>query len=95
MPKVTVTITQEELNQIIANQFNLTSDIEVIVEPCEDGPDQDGWITWNGGECPVDSKTLVEMEIRSGEKSTGTAGDWWWGCDNQCYDIVAYRVVKE
>jgi hypothetical protein len=30
--------------------------------------DADGWITWSGGECPVDSDVSVDYRLRSGSE---------------------------
>ena len=57
----------------------------------------DGWIQWNGGECPVPARTRVDIRFRRGgdecnriaealEWKHGKLG-WWW-------DIVAYRIVN-
>jgi hypothetical protein len=57
--------------------------------------DDDGWIPWHGGECPVDGRTPVEVRWRNGEQRTGKRADdfgWYdlYGPDS----IVAYRIVK-
>lgn len=56
----------------------------------------DGWIEWNGGECPVDSETPVCIRVRKGEeyKNGLPASAWSWRREGSPYDIIAYRVVK-
>ena len=66
--------------------------------------DADGWIKWEGGECPVPYGTRIDVEYRSGARAMGisalvpkmlgyTATDW--GHINVSADIVAYRLSKE
>lgn len=67
---------------------------------------EEEWITWAGGECPVDPDTLVEIECRCGEQNGAwRAGMWsdgvsdWWKHDGKGHfghrnDIIAYRVMQ-
>lgn len=60
--------------------------------------DADGWITWDGGECPVSWETPVIIRTRVGASSEEAlpAESWWWGrLDGQenDHDLVAYKVV--
>ena len=68
-------------------------------------PADDGWIPWNGGDCPVEVGTRVDAKFRDGEKAYNVlAGDYAedpdsrsatdWSHIESDYDIVAYRVVK-
>ena len=68
-------------------------------------PSDDGWIPWEGGECPVKVGTRVDAKFRDGEKAYNVpAGDFAedpdsrsasdWSHMESDYDIVAYRVVK-
>ena len=65
----------------------------------------DGWIPWNGGDCPVEVGTRVDAKFRDGEKAYNVpAGDCAedpdsrsaldWSHMESDYDIIAYRVVK-
>lgn len=66
--------------------------------------DADGWIKWEGGECPVPYGTRVDVEYRSGAramgiralvlKMTGSIATHWQHI-NWPGDIVAYRLSKE
>lgn len=58
-------------------------------------PVEDAWIVWNGGECPVPEKTLVECRLRNGDTGEDVAEVWDWSHGDYTYDIVAYRVVKQ
>jgi len=56
------------------------------------------WYGWNGGECPVHPRTVVE--IATSGKRGGTGEDYasefkWDGSDYLGNPIVAFRVVKE
>ena len=56
--------------------------------------DNDGWIEWNGGECPVQKSTRVEVRYRCGSKGpAGLAGGWRWSNKDCDYDVIAYKVV--
>lgn len=55
------------------------------------------WWGWNGGECPVHPRSVVEIVYHDdGEYLTNEAiadhCEWNEGCDNP---IIAFRVVKE
>lgn len=70
----------------------------------EKNTDADGWIEWNGGECPVEKGTLVDVRYRNSEKfpdKFGTialeaggygATDRHWNRDGYPNDIIAYRL---
>ena len=60
----------------------------------------DGWIPWEGGDCPVAHGTVVDVRFRDGWEGDGLASKWRWhhatqeNSDVKELDIVAYRVVK-
>ena len=60
----------------------------------------DGWIPWNGGDCPVEVGTRVDVRYRDGWEGDGLSFMWRWhhatqkSSDVKELDIVAYRVVK-
>lgn len=66
--------------------------------------DADGWIKWEGGECPVPYGTRIDVEYRSGaramdiralvRKLTGRTATHWEHI-NCSSDTVAYRLSKE
>ena len=35
-----------------------------------DTPDDDGWIDWRGGKCPVADGTRLDIELRDGDTAT-------------------------
>lgn len=56
--------------------------------------ENDGWIEWSGGECPVESGR-VNLKLRDGSVTRGIlaeCGDWMHG--NRDFDIIAYRVIE-
>ncbi len=53
-------------------------------------PDEDGWLPWYGGECPVDPGTVVETRVGYCVGKSRKAGDYIWGSS-----ITAYRVIEE
>ena len=65
-------------------------------------PDADGWIKWDGGECPVKEGQMVRVKYRSGYEATGPALDpyhgleqAYWDNDDNPHDIIAYRPVEQ
>ena len=60
--------------------------------------DAEGWIEWDGGECPVDSDAIVEVKFRKPcplHFSNDRAGDFTWFHDGNVGDITAYRLVNK
>lgn len=55
------------------------------------------WIGWNGGECPVHPKSVVDVFFADGHRgsSESEAKILRWSRISSCGDIVAFRVVKE
>lgn len=53
--------------------------------------DDEGWIAWSGGKCPLPQLALVQIRTLSGNFSgcTGEARQWQW--ENN--DIIAYRPI--
>jgi len=63
------------------------------LEPQERG---DGWIEWDGGECPVDVNQAVEVKLMDGTVSSALPTDGWvWehGVLSPGADIIAYRII--
>lgn len=59
--------------------------------------DVDGWIEWNGGECPVPEETLVAVRFFNGKEpeEPRRAHLWAWGHRRKVgYEIAAYKVVE-
>ena len=59
--------------------------------------ESDGWIQWQGGECPVDKYTRVHVRYRCGDEDTSllvAGGLDWIHQEWNAFDIIAYRVVK-
>lgn len=61
------------------------------------------WITWEGGECPVEPDTLVQVQFRgetrarAGRSKSDTALDqhgFDWSHNNNGGDIIAYRIIQ-
>lgn len=67
--------------------------------------DDNPWIEWPGGECPVPDGTLVDVRWRNGivhvnerasrsDNNRGNAVGAFWQKDGWDADIVAYRISK-
>lgn len=59
--------------------------------------DADGWISWSGGECPVDSDAIVEVKYRKSNPyqfNNDRAGDFTWSHHGIDGDIIAYRLQQ-
>lgn len=62
-------------------------------------PDADGWIKWEGGECPVPAGTLVKVRFRDRCEASRTALGvgycaWEHLGMHRANDVVAYRIVS-
>jgi len=62
--------------------------------------DEDGWIPWDGGKCPVSPAMLVEIKLRSGQSwlnkdaEKGSFWGWYHGPKKTPDDIIAYRPLN-
>ena len=57
--------------------------------------DADGWIEWNGGECPVAVGTRVMIKFRDGGSvRLPSPESLMWTHEGNSADIIAYRVVQ-
>lgn len=60
------------------------------------GADENEWITWGGGDCPVDPTDNVEVKLRNGMFSSAAEAwtfSWVHMDDDAEQDIIAYRVI--
>lgn len=57
----------------------------------------DGWIEWNGGECPIKSdKTRVEYKCGGGWKDEGRGVTLRWSnIYGNHQNIIAYRIIED
>jgi hypothetical protein len=73
---------------------------EAQVEPESKEPQgvasEDGWIPWEGGECPVEHRTNVLVRYRNAAQPTigWPAGGHRWGHTGMFTDIITYKVVE-
>lgn len=82
----------EILCRVAAKYDDVIAELEGKLMPSKS--DGDGWIPWSGGECPVDSRTIIEVKFLSGAIFDNmTAGAWKWKSDNDDGTIVAYRIA--
>lgn len=78
----------------------------VTVGRCESVVADDGWIEWEGGECPVSKGTFVDIRVRDGREELNLAANIitsgrspdascaFWQHDGVRGDIVAYRLAR-
>lgn len=59
----------------------------------EAAPDADGWIEWDGGECPVEDDAIIDIRFRDGHEERGAGAGWDWEHSGG-WDIIAYRLHK-
>lgn len=70
----------------------------------EPPPAEIPWTPWNGGECPVEKGTLIDVRYRDGKERNNLralaleigrdASVCYWENDGMAEDIIAYRVTK-
>ena len=57
--------------------------------------DEDGWIKWDGGDCPIGLDQMVDVMFRDKQEfHSESADEWRWDHDFGGGDIVAYRITK-
>lgn len=56
---------------------------------------ENGFIPWNGGECPVPDSTKIEAKLRCGDLERDIAEWFDWSVSGDQGDIIAYRVVEQ
>ncbi|MGL5219582.1 MAG: hypothetical protein ACRC8G_08910 [Plesiomonas shigelloides] len=58
-------------------------------------PDADGWIAWEGGECPIPLLAACDVKFSRGDEIESTiAGNVGWQHKYSGGDIIAYRLHK-
>jgi hypothetical protein len=77
---------------------------EALANKDDPASDDDGWIPWGGGECPIPEAKAGEYEVKfenvSSELLTkrlcidNYAASFNWGRDNSALFITAYRLIK-
>jgi hypothetical protein len=56
--------------------------------------ENDGWIDWPGGDCPVDRNVTVQVQYRADDfGDTGNACSFRWNHSGKASDIIAYKIV--
>ena len=56
--------------------------------------DSEGWIPWNGGECPVPAGTECYVQFKDGVKKVGRCPEWWqWKHNMDDAEITCYRPI--
>ena len=66
------------------NKFRIKPSVEI----------PEGFIPWEGGLCPVDEKSIVEIILRRGAHNRDRAGLFIWANSDHQSDIIAYKVIK-
>lgn len=56
--------------------------------------ENDAWIEWGGGECPVDKNAKVEFKSPGGSAGLQRAKYLNWFHNGAGDDIIAYRVIE-
>lgn len=80
----------------IIMEVNTLEELIELSERLAGEEQQDGWISWGGGGCPVAEGTKIEVRFRRGETYETVYGPaLCWNVDGYNSDIIAYRVVKD
>lgn len=84
-----------EISIISREQYDaaLAASKETIINK----PDSDGWISWCGGECPVDGDVVVDVKFRAqgqADLDGDVADNFRWEHFSNGADVVAYRLHK-
>lgn len=84
-----------EISIVSREQYEsaLAASKEMIIN----NPDSDGWISWCGGECPVDGDVVVDVKFRAqgqADLDGDVADNFRWEHFSNGADVVAYRLHK-
>lgn len=85
----------KELRPYQVSTENYTADVSA--GKTASAADDDGWIDWHGGECPVDSDAIVEVKYRKPNPyqfNNDRADYFAWSHDGFDGDIIAYRLQQ-
>ena len=91
--------TQEQENNLVEKVSCAIAKAEAAL--AEPQADEDGWIPWCGGECPVKTPTHnLFIRFRSGKEASDHASraqSYVWQYEGKAHpaDIISYRIVKE
>ena len=58
-------------------------------------PDADGWIEWNGGDCPVGEGDRIDVKFSDGDEFFDVGSKWGWDVDAGACNVIAYRLHKQ
>lgn len=56
--------------------------------------EENDFIIWQGGPCPVDLETVVEVKLSGGDVVRMQAGLFHWQRSSHAGNIIAYRVIE-
>ena len=97
-------VMSEELKGLLVIQPELKNARAAIAKAeatlADPQPAEDGWIPWEGGDCPVAHSTIVDVRLRNQGEGRAVASNWRWYHETrgnpilEGADIIAYRVVK-
>ena len=65
--------------------------------PISDNVRNEGWIKWDGGECPVPDGSEIEYKMKGSFKGfhkTGNPEELCWSHINKNGDIAEYRIIE-
>lgn len=87
-------VVDKEAREAFIKSFEMPSPAAPFATKLAHQADTD-WIEWNGGECPVPSRTRVEIQTRSGMRKQALARAFEWdSCGEETpFDIIAYRLL--
>lgn len=78
---------------IFLSRLELVSSRHADEEPLT-GTGIDGWISWVGGNRPVDREAMVDVKFRDQTQGNSMAADYYWPHCNSPSDIIAYRLYQ-
>lgn len=67
--------------------------LEIALPILEQQEQDDSWIEWGGGDCPVPENSRVDIKFRDGDIGPEQSTTWDWSHHGYLSDIIAYRII--
>lgn len=90
-------LSSQDWEDLLTELDSLYAEAPIAQPASEQKPDDDGWIGWNGGECPIQPGEEFSVKLANGEEYIGGVDPAWnWSHDDPfCEPIIAYCITSK